>query len=415
MKLRYLSLIAIAPIITTPCILSTSCNSSILDKSITGDNWEGHITGAFDEADYEIDEEEGTVTYWNSQTIVAENLVVPDYVVYNAKQYKVIIGEQCFYQCKTLKGSIELNNWTTDIPNDCFYEDVNITKVILHNYPQKIGDYAFFRCYSLASIVVNNDVQWTNNLVSIGDCAFESTKISGDLFFPKTFKSIGERAFSNCIYITKALMGFCDELKVIKPQSFSNCMLMTEVEFPKSIEKICNGAFRYCSSLEWIDLPIQGMSIVLEDFAFFECPEFTGFSNKCDLPSIGKGCFFHNSKLQFNPWTCNTTRIGEDAFASCDFKNIELPKNFSDIVVQNGAWSDNLELKRIDVSKLETIPTSWEGQDFFASIVETGQVVVSEAMCSVTSPVTIRTDWMQFFNRFGLIFDATHWTFVLAS
>lgn len=394
-----------SPILLVPCVSTTitSCKSDLLDnipKHIDGSNWGGRRYGTFTSSDYIINDEEKTVTYWNGRKIKAHNLVIPNYVLHNAKKYKVIIGQQCFWQARDIYGSVEFNDFMTEVPDDCFNDAINVQELIMHEYPTRIGDYAFYYCGSLTTITVTksgklSDNDWTMKVKYIGDFAFESTRISGDLNFNSSIEYIGERAFMHCMDITQLrldLTGF----ETISTQAFSNCIKLTDVYLPESMQTLGNNSFANCTSLTTIHLPKDGMKLKLGNFALYNCRNFESFDRPCELPTIGEACFFQNTSLKFRPWEWSVNSIGKNAFASCHINSLEFSPDY-EIQIDDSAFSDCLTLKAIDFKaykKNDGIP-SWTGKDIFASPVGGGILIVSQ---EVYDDADLWNDWLEFID-----------------
>lgn len=156
---------------------------------------------------------------------------------------------------------IELNANITEIPAGMqlysrFLRSINLDNIV------SIGDHTFSDAYSLIN-------PYCPNLESIGKNVFSGTHITEitEKTFPK-LKSIGDMAFQDCYWLET---------------------LNSEI-----IETINNGAFRYCGSLKYINLPNVksvgsnfGVSTAL--YAYLPLCEKVGnnaFSNQINLKEI---------------------------------------------------------------------------------------------------------------------------------
>lgn len=104
-------------------------------------------------------------------------------------QSLIYMGHSCF--AKSGIRQIELPQNTLDIPNDCFYECVNLSKVTLGNYVKTIEHNAFSGCLSL------KEINFPQTLCKIESGAFARSGLT-HITLPSNLKTIQIHAFSNC-------------------------------------------------------------------------------------------------------------------------------------------------------------------------------------------------------------------------
>ena len=109
----------------------------------------------------------------------------------------------------------------TSIGENAFYENTDMTSVIIPNSVTSIGDYAFSGCASLSSVTI-----------------------------PSGVTSIGEGAFMNCTSITS--IAIPDGVEVIEFWAFNNCSSLEYVVIPTSVTAIKDWSFDSCGSLSEI-------------------------------------------------------------------------------------------------------------------------------------------------------------------
>ena len=149
-----------------------------------------------------------------------------------------------FNGCKVLTkinsdniGEIVVSNIGT-ISIGTFYSTLAITKVIIPEGVQAIGDFAFSDMKSLKEVVA------PTSLESIGIGAFEgdvnltkfNSLMEGELIIPNKITSISSMAFEGCALVTKLVV-------------------------PDNVQTIGNAAFKGCNSLQDVTLPFVGESI----------------------------------------------------------------------------------------------------------------------------------------------------------
>ena len=182
-----------------------------------------------------------TVTTTTSKDFVIKNGVLIDY---KGKEKNVVIP----------KG-------VTEICDEAFENNKDITSVTLPTSLKKIGSFAFFGCSKLKTIKSSGSVnaigdfafyetKWLKlqqdkkNMVILDQVLIDGTKCSGTVIIPNGVTCINAWAFSDCQKLKKVI-------------------------FPSGLKSIGDGAFRECSALsvEKIKLP-EGLKSI-ETQAFF--------------------------------------------------------------------------------------------------------------------------------------------------
>ena len=133
------------------------------------------------------------------------------------------------------------------------------------------------------------------SVTSIGDDAF-ANKIPSfikNLTFAdgSVCSSIGYNTFSLSTFITEVNLLRCTNLSAINSYCFENCVSLTSIIFPSSLEKIGNLAFGYCTSLTSVDLSRSTNLSYLGADAFKECSLLTLISFPSSLSYIDSVCF----------------------------------------------------------------------------------------------------------------------------
>ena len=123
-------------------------------------------------------------------------VVVPEKVVYNQKEYTVTsLGDYCF------KGHTDLRS------------------IVIPSSVTALGDYCFGLCYNLTNIEIPSSV------TSIGTNCFCFCKELSDIKIPSSVSSLGD---------------WC----------FFSCKKLTDITIPSSVTTLGNGCFTFCSQLE---------------------------------------------------------------------------------------------------------------------------------------------------------------------
>lgn len=384
-----------------PCFSSCTTNVNEI-KSIDGTDWEGLNVGSFAENDYDINVGEGTITYFKSVGIHAFNLVIPNYVSWNETKLKVLLGEECFKDNNGISGNVELNDFIREIPKGCFQHCPSLTGIIFHKKPTLISDYAFCNSVLLSQIYVlqNRELitDWESDLRYVGAFAFyKCIALDGDFIPGTNLLGIGEFAFSQCEMLKLVNLQFCHSLTYLDKGVFSSCGIRRLFLSP-SMTSIGDEAFKWCTNLEWIKVPIKGMELALGNHAFYHCDSLETWTDSFRVNSIGEGCFAFDKKLTFPIWLdeYGIETIADSAFASCGMTSIKFkPSGVQD--VGDYAFSDNNNLNFIDFSEYKPedgIP-KWQGAHIFDGASDEGTILLNHGNKQ-------DVEWLNFLEDNGL-------------
>lgn len=155
----------------------------------------------------------------------------------------VSISSQVLVSRTSCTGALTLPTGVTEIGNDAFSYDSNLTQI---NFPSSllhIGTQAFIGATRITSMTL------PSNLESIGSAAFAGTNITS-VNIPNRVTSIGTSAFENSTALTNVTFG--TGLIEIGEKAFKNTAL-TNVIIPASVTTIGNQAFRDISTLQSIE------------------------------------------------------------------------------------------------------------------------------------------------------------------
>lgn len=169
------------------------------------------------------------------------------------------IGEKAFMLCKKLE-SVKFNGYIEKIRDyafsDCY--NLNIDKDILKNI-REIGNQAFGDCRSIKGTLE------LNNVKRLGECSFIYSGIE-ELIIRSDVVSIEYRAFMCCGGLKKVKIE--GETEYIGNDAFAFCGELKEVELGNNIREIGEGAFKYCG-METMYIP-KSVEIIRSG-AFCDC------------------------------------------------------------------------------------------------------------------------------------------------
>ena len=194
------------------------------------------------------------------------------------------------------------------IGDKAFYECEGLTKLVLPDSVESIGEFAISFCYDLELI------EFGSGLKSFADYALYDCRLLTDLYIPASVNSIGEAAFSFCSCLS------CIEVDLANPvfDSRDDCNAIIETKTNKLI--------RGCIYTEIPD------SVTCIGDKAFEAP---GILLELNIPdgvtSIGECAFMRSFILTEIEIPDSVTYIGEEAFSMSGIYSVKLPSRLKTI------------------------------------------------------------------------------------
>ncbi|MDE5999214.1 MAG: leucine-rich repeat domain-containing protein [Bacteroidaceae bacterium] len=186
---------------------------------------------------FDTETQEATLDNYRGE---ATEVVIPEFVIYEGKEYNVTSLEYC-----------------------CFGGCSSLTSVEIPSSVTSLGEACFFGCSSLVSIVVdaNNPVydsrEGCNAIIETGS----NTMIAGckSTSIPPSVTSLGNGCFSGCSSLTSVEIP--SSVTSLGNSCFSDCSSLTSVEIPSSVTSLGDNCFRNCSSLTSVEIPSSVTSL----------------------------------------------------------------------------------------------------------------------------------------------------------
>lgn len=176
-----------------------------------------------------------------------------------------VLGDQAFEDCSDLEviNGLEGNPSLKEVGNEVFkntrWEENKAEKE--HGFVIADG-----RLYSYLGN--EKKILIPEEVTQILGYAFSENKDMEDLIISKNVESIGRTAFQECSYL-KEIRFETDKLKELPRECFINCISLSEVSLPDSVESIGEDAFYGCEMLKKVGLPDNIKTI--EKNAFSGC------------------------------------------------------------------------------------------------------------------------------------------------
>lgn len=221
------------------------------------------------------------------------DIVVPDYINYNGKDYPVmeVLTGACYNNPK-LK-SIKFGNQMLRIGSQTFYNCKALEKVEFGANVHTISSMAFYGCSSLNNLVLPPDMD------TLGDFAFyKCTGLTGTINIPASTLVIAYNPFAACTGISGYTVDEgCRRFKALDGVLFnSDCT--TLISYPLGL-KDANGKY------------------------------VTSYTLPSTVKTIGSNAMRDNARLETVVFNEGLETIGDQAFNLCSLKEVNLPASLT--------------------------------------------------------------------------------------
>lgn len=231
------------------------------------------------------------------------------------------------------------------IRNNCFYYNSDqisnsykyssyIKNVAIEAGVTKIGNSAFAGCENLTTVTL------PDGLSVIGSSAFANTKIES-IVIPNSVTS-AMLAFNCCSTLKKAI--FEEGITCIPVSIFYSCISLEEVVIPKGVTCVNANAFYGCKSLKSVTLPESITEIGTGAFQYCSNLEYINIPDGVEIIPLWAfdGASLKSINLE------NIKEVGEMAFTSCDFTELDIPASLTTIGPEAFRFCDLLEEINVD-------------------------------------------------------------------
>ncbi len=301
---------------TIPLIVP--CGTGSAYQNASGWNAFANIRDACELLTYSINPDgvSVTVTGHVDGTAATGPLVIPETKTINGVTYAVTaIGNNAFYGCSGLTGSLILPNSVTTIGNNAFRNCSGLTgNLTIPNSVTTIGNNAFYQCSGFT-----DSLSIGNSVTTIGTSAFYGCSgFTGSLTISNSVTEIGSSAFSGCSGFTGSLT-IGNSVTTIGTYAFDNCSGLTgDLTIPNSVTSLGNCAFQGCSGFTG-NLTIGNSLTTIGMNTFYNCSGLTGdLIIPNSVTTIGYTAFYHCYGLTGSLTIGNSvTTIGNGAFNGC--------------------------------------------------------------------------------------------------
>ena len=242
--------------------------------------------------------------------------------------YNYAYGYSPFYDQPNLTKVI-IGSTVSEIPSYLFYKNESMTVLNLPNV-ETIGSHAFEGCLKLTTLDLGN------RLKSINDRSFYGCTNLTKLTFPNTVESIGNESYYDCSSVTEITVGsglrsigasafkncgsftavvLPDQFTSMGESAFENCEKLTIAKLGQSLTAVPARAFKNCTSLSEMEIPSSAVSI--GDQAFYDDSGLATITMNEGLETIGKEVFWNNSGIMRFQIPGTVTSMGQNCFFGC--------------------------------------------------------------------------------------------------
>ena len=250
------------------------------------------------------------------------------------------IGSQAFYGCTALSGEFIVPRGIRTIGDYAFNGCTGITNFVISENIESFGEGAFYGCAGLVEFEVPEHITILSNRLFQGCTSLTEFNV------PETVTELNSSVFNGCTGLTKVILrnpnlklgefvfSGCTQLKTAGPiggdyniefawaeeipdYAFGtgvNGSSLTKVVLPKTIKRIGNGTFSFCtiSSIEWPEALEE-----IGDNAFFWCERLKITELPNGLKSIGTNAFYRCYAIKELTIPASVITIGDRAFEYC--------------------------------------------------------------------------------------------------
>ena len=188
----------------------------------------------------------------------------------------------------------------------------NLESIILPSSLEVIEQHAFEDCKNLVEVIPEDGKGKNPSVIKIGICAFYNCISLTRIIIPDSVQSIGTSAFENCSSLVKIIIP--SKITELESSVFAGCRALREVVFWKRIS-VKENCFANCESLERIS---ESKLVSVGNNAFRNCSSMKKMVFSDRLTSLGITAFAECRALEYVDLSnSNITEIPANLFSGC--------------------------------------------------------------------------------------------------
>ena len=230
--------------------------------------------------------------------------------------YITEIKKNAFYGCTGIDALTfdegETGSQLVTIGDSAFQECTGIeNKLVIPSKVKNIGDYSFYGT-AISGLELNDTVE------SMGDSSFRfCSKLTGKIIIPKSISEIKNNTFRQSTNIEEVFFESDGNLgcKTLGVLSFYNCVNLTKITLPATLEEIKERAFDGAKISNEVYLPNSLKKI--QNQAFIQQEKMEVINWPQNLEEVGVQAFFYCKSIRILPSTAKLNKLGKEAFKGC--------------------------------------------------------------------------------------------------
>lgn len=306
------------------------------------------------------------------------------------------------YVPTTLK-KVSLYDTCTAIGDSAFYGCTSLTTVEIGSGVSSISKNAFFDCTTLKDITIsaqNTTYQNHSGLVynmAGDDLVAVPMAVTGDIQL-LNITSIADGQFRNCVGITSVVLPAT--LESIGKEAFAGIQNLTTINFPEALVAVGLGAF---DNTAWYANQADGVVYTGNVLYKFKGESGERVTIPNNVTGIAAGAFA-NCNLVSVEIPSSVTNIGEGAFTGCQLESITLPFIGADSTGTNNPFLGYLFGASSAVASSAYVPTTLKsvtlldsctsiGANAFDGCTSVEELVIPQTVTSIAGEALHQTAW----------------------
>lgn len=250
-------------------------------------------------------------------------------------------------------GSLVIPDGVKGISASCFASQTQLTKLVLPNTLQSVGDWAFNECVNLREVDLGTGVR------TLGTGCFDGCSALGNIKFPQQLRVIGDQAFNMCASMTEVILN--DGLEELGFASFFQCSGLKKVRVPSSVNTFGDAVFKSAPRLTEVVLE-EGLAH-LGHSIFSEATSLRSIRLPSTLRTLNAFALYGTGLRSITlPESLDT--IGASALYGTALTEITIPNSVSFVDKYAFAWNKRLKkitcgsgLKKLGDHAIHACPT----------------------------------------------------------
>lgn len=254
-------------------------------------------------------------------------------VIYKINEAGDIIN--IVYYPTNKSGELTIPATMTQIGDNVFADNANITNIVIPATVTKVGNYAFSGCTNLRSVIFEAG----EGTIELGDGVFKGCEKLNAVTFSSRVTAISKEMFSGCVLLP--YFEITEQITSIGDNAFNGCKGLVEISLEYSagksnLKSIGNSSFYQCSAASELIIPASVTSIGADAFAYMSGLTVVVFEDGSESLTVENssnyGTFYYCAALNSVTLPNRLARIADNMFNYCSsLTAIELTSGLHDV------------------------------------------------------------------------------------